>query len=63
MNNRGKLIELLESAFTDGVRECDTYVECKDCPNYGQGRVCRVPFAVDYLMSHGVTVQGVSNET
>lgn len=63
MNGREKLIKLVIRAFADSVRECDTYAECEDCPDYGQGRACRVPFAVDYLMSHGVTVQGDNNET
>ena len=62
MNDKEKLIELLISALTDGTRECDTYAACKDCPNYGQGPICRVPFAVDYLMSHGVMVVEEDND-
>ena len=57
MDVREKLVELLKDAQIASVDKCHTYEECKSCPNYGQGMLCRVPFSVDHLISHGVTVQ------
>ena len=58
---RVKLIGLLKAAQIDSVEKCRAYEECESYPNNNTGILCRVPFAVDYLISHGVTVQDVTD--
>ena len=58
---REKLIGLLKEADFDSVEKCRAYEECESCPNNERGILCRDPFAVDYLISHGVTVQEVAD--
>ena len=56
MDVREKLVELLKDAQVASVDKCHTYKACNSCPNNGQGILCRVPFSVDHLIAHGVTV-------
>ena len=56
MNDREKLIKLVEDARYKDSENCKRHLVCKDCA-YGDRASCHAAFIADHLIDNGVTVQ------
>lgn len=57
MTDREKLIELLKEADYFSKYICGKQTNCQLCDNRKYGMSCQTAFAVDHLLSHGVTFE------